>query len=101
MKQVEVLLKCKECDRSEYESLERNSGSCHSRYHRGKAGKELEVIAEVTEEQTKEMISFLEKTDISVQHVDNGITFEIVVTVSKGVLCKGSHCKLSYKYCFD
>lgn len=50
----------------------------------GKPEKELEVIAEVTEEQTKEMISFLEKTDISVQHVDNGITFEIVVTVSKG-----------------
>ena len=50
----------------------------------GKPEEELEVIAEVTEEQTKEMISFLEKTDISVQHVDNGITFEIVVTVSKG-----------------
>ena len=50
----------------------------------GKPEKELEVIAEVTEEQTKEMVSFLQKTEISVEHVDNGITFEIIVTVSKG-----------------
>lgn len=49
----------------------------------GKPEKELEVIAEVTEEQTKEMVEFLKNKEISVKHVDNGITFEIVVTVSK------------------
>ena len=46
----------------------------------GKAEKELEVIASVTEAQMEEMKRFLEDTPISVQHVDNGITFEIIVT---------------------
>ena len=50
----------------------------------GKAEKELEVIAEVTEEQIAQMVDFLQTADISVVHVDNGITFEIIVTVSKG-----------------
>ena len=46
----------------------------------GKAEKELEVIASVTEAQMEEMKRFLEDTPISVWHVDNGITFEIIVT---------------------
>lgn len=50
----------------------------------GKAEKELEVIAEVTEEETKKMREFLETVPISVSHVDNGITFDIVVTVYSG-----------------
>lgn len=56
----------------------------------GKAEKELEVIAEVSEEETKEMAEFLETVPISVEHIDNGITFEIVVTVKKG----GSYAKV-------
>ena len=50
----------------------------------GKAEKELEVIAEVTEEQIEEMKEFLKTRKITVEHVDHGITFEIVVTVTKG-----------------
>ena len=50
----------------------------------GKAEKELEVIAEVTPEEIAEMRTFLDKTPISVEHVDNGLTFEIVVTLFKG-----------------
>lgn len=50
----------------------------------GKPEKELEVIAEVTEEQIKEMQAFLDTADISVGYVDHGITFEIIVTVYKG-----------------
>lgn len=50
----------------------------------GEAEKELEVIAEVTEEQTKQMVEFLKATPISVEHIDSGITFEIIVTVRKG-----------------
>ncbi len=50
----------------------------------GKAEKELEVIAEVSEEEIAQMVEFLEQTEITVEHVDHGITFEIVVTVSKG-----------------
>lgn len=49
----------------------------------GKPGKELEVIAEVTEEQIKEMKEFLATRTIEVRHVDNGFTFEIGVRVSK------------------
>lgn len=50
----------------------------------GKAEKELEVIAEVTEEQIEEMKGFLKTRKITVEHVDHGITFEIIVTVTKG-----------------
>lgn len=49
----------------------------------GKAEKELEVIAEVTEEQIEEMKEFLKTRKITVEHVDHGITFEIIVTVTK------------------
>ena len=50
----------------------------------GKAEKELEVIAEVTEEEIANMRVFLDTADIKVNHVDNGITFDIIVTVYKG-----------------
>ncbi len=50
----------------------------------GKAEKELEVIAEVTEEEIVKMREFLDTADIKVNHVDNGITFDIIVTVFKG-----------------
>lgn len=50
----------------------------------GKAEKELEVIAEVSKEDTQRMKEFLEHTPITVEHVDHGITFDIIVTVSHG-----------------
>ena len=50
----------------------------------GKAEKELEVNAEVSEEQTKQMVEFLEKVPVSVEHIDNEITFDIIVIVFKG-----------------
>lgn len=50
----------------------------------GKAEKELEVIASVSVEEIKEMKRFLDVTPIHVQHIDNGITFEIIVTVYAG-----------------
>ena len=50
----------------------------------GDPDKELEVIASVEKEAIAEMKEFLEKTPISVEHVDNGFTFEIVVTLYKG-----------------
>ena len=50
----------------------------------GDPDKELEVIASVEKEEIAEMKEFLEKTPISVEHVDNGFTFEIVVTLYKG-----------------
>lgn len=50
----------------------------------GKAEKELEVIAEVSKEETEKMVEFLKEVPITVEHVDNGITFEIVVKVSNG-----------------
>jgi len=50
----------------------------------GNAEKELEVIAEVSKEDTVKMRAFLETVPITVEHVDSGITFEIIVTVYKG-----------------
>lgn len=50
----------------------------------GKPEKELEVIAEASQEQIEEMKDFLKNTDISVEYVDNGITFDIIVTETKG-----------------
>ena len=50
----------------------------------GKTEKLLEVIAEVTEEEIALMHDFLEKTEITVSHIDEGITFDIVVTVYAG-----------------
>lgn len=47
----------------------------------GKPEKELEVIAAVSKEDTIKMKEFLEKTPITVEHVDHGITFEIIVIV--------------------
>lgn len=50
----------------------------------GRPEKELEVIAEVSQEEIEEMQEFLEEKEIKVEHIDNGITFDIIVTVSSG-----------------
>ena len=50
----------------------------------GDPDKELEVIAEVSPEQIRQMKEFLEHTDISVNHIDNGLTFDIIVTLFNG-----------------
>lgn len=50
----------------------------------GDPEKELEVIAHVTKEQIAAMKDFLANTEIVVNHVDNGLTFEIGVTLYKG-----------------
>ena len=46
--------------------------------------KELEVIAEATEEDSAKIKDFLENTPITVEHLDQGITFDIVVTLYHG-----------------
>lgn len=50
----------------------------------GKPEKELEVIAEVTEKQAKEVKEFLDRVEIQVKHIEKGITFDIIVTLYKG-----------------
>ena len=50
----------------------------------GDPNKELEVIAQVTPEQIAGMHSFMENVPVLVEHVDNGLTFEIIVTLWKG-----------------
>lgn len=47
----------------------------------GDATRQLEVIANVTKEQVEQMHLYLKNTPITVEHIDNGLTFEIVVTV--------------------
>ena len=50
----------------------------------GDPDRELEVIASVSPEQIEEMKRFLKEADISVEHVDSGLTFDIIVTVFRG-----------------
>lgn len=50
----------------------------------GNSARELEVIADVSDEQCAAIAQFLEATPISVTHIDNGITFDIIVTVHAG-----------------
>lgn len=50
----------------------------------GDPSKELEVIASVSPEDIPRMNAYLEATPITVDHVDNGLTFEISVTAYKG-----------------
>lgn len=50
----------------------------------GNAEKELEVISEVSKEQIEQMKVFLNDTEITVEHIDLGATFDIVVDVWNG-----------------
>ena len=50
----------------------------------GDPDRELEVIAEVDKDQIQAMRDFLDQAEIQVEHVDHGITFDIIVTLYKG-----------------
>lgn len=50
----------------------------------GDADKKLEVIAAVSGEQIAQIKDFLEQVPVTVEHIDNGITFDIVITLYKG-----------------
>ena len=50
----------------------------------GDPDRELEVIAKVNHDQIQAMRDFLDQAEITVEHVDNGITFDIIVTLYKG-----------------
>lgn len=50
----------------------------------GKPERELEVITEVTPDEMKEMAEFLKKAEFEIEHIDNGIVFDIIIKVMKG-----------------
>lgn len=50
----------------------------------GDASKELEVISDVTPEQAAEIAEYMQNTPITVEHVDNGCVFDIIVEVTAG-----------------
>ncbi len=50
----------------------------------GDPDKQLEVIAEVSPEQIRQMKQFMEEVPIRVEHMEAGCTFDILVTVSHG-----------------
>ena len=50
----------------------------------GSPERKLEVIADVSREQIGQMQAFLDRDIITVEHIDNGLTFEIMVTMYKG-----------------
>lgn len=47
----------------------------------GKSEKELEVISEVSKEQIAKMKQFLKEVPIEVEHIDQGLVFDIVLTL--------------------
>ena len=56
----------------------------------GDASKELEVISNVSKDEISQMRVFLDTVKIDVDHVDNGVTFDIIVDVWK----KTSHAQV-------
>lgn len=50
----------------------------------GDASRELEVIADVSEAQAAEIAAYLGQTEFTVEHVDNGCVFDIIVDVFAG-----------------
>ncbi len=50
----------------------------------GNPERELEVIAEVSPEQIIQMREFMKEREITVEHLDQGINFDILVTLYKG-----------------
>ncbi len=50
----------------------------------GDPDRELEVIASVSPEQIEEMKAFMAHHEIAIEHIDNGITFDIIVTLFHG-----------------
>ncbi|MGN0312271.1 MAG: serine dehydratase subunit alpha family protein [Lachnospiraceae bacterium] len=50
----------------------------------GDAAKQLEVLSAVTQEQITQIKEFLTTTPITLTHIDQGLTFDIVVTVYSG-----------------
>ncbi|MDO5407398.1 MAG: L-serine ammonia-lyase, iron-sulfur-dependent, subunit alpha [Eubacteriales bacterium] len=50
----------------------------------GRADKQLEVISEVTQEQKEEMRRFLNEVPVSMAAIDNGIIFDIIITLMHG-----------------
>lgn len=53
----------------------------------GNPDKELEVIANASKEDAALMKKFMETAEIVVEHVNNGIIFDIIVTLYKGENC--------------
>lgn len=50
----------------------------------GKPEKQLEVISSVSQEDVQAIQEFLDTHQITINHVDNGFTFEIIVTLFRG-----------------
>jgi L-cysteine desulfidase len=50
----------------------------------GRPEKELEVISEVSDREIEEIHQYMSENEIKVEHIDHGITFDIIVTVSSG-----------------
>lgn len=56
----------------------------------GDASRELEVIASVSEEEKEQIRKYLEETDIQVNYLDSGLTFDIVIEER----CGSDYCKV-------
>lgn len=50
----------------------------------GDASRELEVIAEVSDEQCEQIRQGIDTIPVEVEHIDNGVTFDIILRACKG-----------------
>ncbi|MCC8060929.1 MAG: L-serine ammonia-lyase, iron-sulfur-dependent, subunit alpha [Clostridiales bacterium] len=50
----------------------------------GNPDRELEVIADVTPEQIAQIQAFVDQTNVEIERIDNGLVFDIVVTLYRG-----------------
>ena len=57
----------------------------------GNPDKELEVIADVSKEDIKNIEKFMQEKEIVVEHLDEGFIFDIVITLYKGEDCAKVH----------
>ncbi len=68
----------------------------------GSADKELEVISEVSEDKKAAIRDYLQTVPISIQHIEQGHVFDIIVTERSGdSLRKGAHCGFSHQHLPD
>ena len=64
--------------------------------------KELEVISEVSEDKKAAIRDYLQTVPISIQHIEQGHVFDIIVTERSGdSYAKGAHCGFSHQHLPD
>ena len=79
--------KCQERDCAEHERPVWHRGGGRRRADRRKAGKRLEVISAVTDEEKRQIAAYLEKNCIQVRPAQSELTFDLLLTLRTAEHC--------------